>query len=269
MTTLLESYDEHPLTARAILERVRRGGGGPKTELDLALDPDTDITDQNHIGGLAAVIELAEAARITRGTHVCDIGGGLGGPARCLALLFGATVELVDISEARCEDARTLNALVGLADRVTVRCIDATAADVAPRTFDVLWGQSAWIQFDDLGSTLRRWMPALQAGGRIAFEDAFTRRASTDDERALIRELEAIWHCRLRAADVWRSELTRAGAEVDLFEDVSCLTGRHFARLLRSGQRPTDLERRGWELALQLADAGVLGYGRWIGRARA
>ena len=33
------------------------------TALDLAIDPETDITDQNHIGGLATVIQLAQLAQ--------------------------------------------------------------------------------------------------------------------------------------------------------------------------------------------------------------
>src|SRR5260221_11973546 len=44
--------------------------------------------DQFHTRGMAATVELAEAAGIAPGTSVLDIGSGLGGPSRYLATKF-------------------------------------------------------------------------------------------------------------------------------------------------------------------------------------
>src|SRR5215208_6229827 len=168
---LQRSYDVHPLNARAIQRRLARQGKTMPTQLDLALDPETDITDQNHIGGMAAVIQLAEAACITSGSAVCDLGGGLGGSARCLAALFGCRVHVIDNSLRRCQDASDLNALVRLADKVSVECGDVRTMRVSG-SYDILWGQSAWIHWDDIGGVLTQWSAALSSGGRLACEDA-------------------------------------------------------------------------------------------------
>ena len=48
--------------------------------------------DQFHNGGIQATTELAELAKISQGARVLDVGGGVGGPARTLATLFGCKV---------------------------------------------------------------------------------------------------------------------------------------------------------------------------------
>ena len=55
---LLEIYATHPLREETILARIARQRGTLEgaTELDLAHDSLTEITDQNHVGGVASVI---------------------------------------------------------------------------------------------------------------------------------------------------------------------------------------------------------------------
>ena len=81
---LTEVYAKHPLSAASILERVRRRKGtlDGLTETDLCLDPETHVTDQNHSGGVAAVLEIAEAVGLEKGMRVIDVGSGLGGAPR-------------------------------------------------------------------------------------------------------------------------------------------------------------------------------------------
>src|SRR5260370_13731542 len=64
--------------------------------------------DQFHTRGLAATVELAQAAGIKRGTTVLDIGSGLGGPSRYLAATFGCRVHGVDLSPSFLDAARFL-----------------------------------------------------------------------------------------------------------------------------------------------------------------
>ena len=45
--------------------------------------------DQFHGGGKAATARLARLAGLSPGTRVLDVGGGLGGPARTLAVELG------------------------------------------------------------------------------------------------------------------------------------------------------------------------------------
>jgi 2-polyprenyl-3-methyl-5-hydroxy-6-metoxy-1,4-benzoquinol methylase len=54
--------------------------------------------DQFHGGGKRATVRLARLAGLLPGTRVLDVGGGLGGPARTLALEFGCQVTSVDLT---------------------------------------------------------------------------------------------------------------------------------------------------------------------------
>src|SRR5690606_16879496 len=76
--------------------------------------------DQMHVGGHDMTVELATALGIAAGMEVLDVGAGIGGPARVVAARFDARVTALDLTPALCETNRTLTALVGLTDRVTV-----------------------------------------------------------------------------------------------------------------------------------------------------
>src|SRR5262245_53702875 len=70
---------------QAILDALVAAGKNLDT---LTLD-DLAPADQFHGGGKAATVRLAHLAGLTPGTRVLDVGGGLGGPARTLAVEFG------------------------------------------------------------------------------------------------------------------------------------------------------------------------------------
>src|ERR1700692_1660167 len=97
---VLHVYERHPLQQRTILRRIRatRGTLIGLRETDLAVDDATELTDQNHIGGVKFVKELACAAGINSETKVPDLGCGLGGSARVLAAEFGCRVHGIDLS---------------------------------------------------------------------------------------------------------------------------------------------------------------------------
>jgi len=74
---------------KTILARIRKQRksleGG--SELDLAFDPQSATTDQNQVGGIGFVVELAKAGVINSAMRVVDRGCGLGGSMRVLSYL--------------------------------------------------------------------------------------------------------------------------------------------------------------------------------------
>src|SRR5258708_1596365 len=114
------AYEQHPLTAVAIMDRIRSDralGTSTLTEFDFAVDLSRGITDQNHVGELAAVIEIARYLHAEREPRVLDVGSGLGGPARVLAYLFRCHVIGVEITQQRFRDSIRLTELAGLRER--------------------------------------------------------------------------------------------------------------------------------------------------------
>jgi len=135
-----ELYKKHPLRRETILARVRKQRKSLEgiSELDLAFDQDSATTDQNHVGGIGFVVELAKAARINSAARVADLGCGLGGPMRVLSYLYGCTTVGYDISEGRIAEARDLTHLVNLDDFVEFKQADLMTCEVPSGQFDVI-----------------------------------------------------------------------------------------------------------------------------------
>ncbi len=98
-----------------LLGMITAGGGNPEhfTPADL------HGADQLHIGGAAATSRVATRAGINAGSHVLDLGSGMGGVSRHLAHDFGATVHGVDLTPAFVDLARSLTERTGLSGQVT------------------------------------------------------------------------------------------------------------------------------------------------------
>ena len=77
----------------SILAALRASGRDP----DRITWEDLTPVDQFHVGGRPATLKLAALADIQRGQHVLDVGGGIGGPARTLAVTTGCRVTVLEL----------------------------------------------------------------------------------------------------------------------------------------------------------------------------
>ncbi len=129
----------------AILEALGNSGHdlGRLTIADLA------PLDQFHAGGLGFTRRLARLAGFVPGMQVLDVGGGLGGPARTLAVEFGCRVTVVDLAESYIDAGRALTSLMRLDDRVTLQVGDATSLEFGNGTFDAVWTQNSGMNIAD------------------------------------------------------------------------------------------------------------------------
>src|SRR6266571_2285832 len=99
---------------RSILEALAAAG----KNVDALTIDDLAPADQFHSGGKNATQRLARLANLRPGMRVLDVGGGLGGPARTLAVEFGCDVTVVDLTASYVRAAEMLTARLGLGDRV-------------------------------------------------------------------------------------------------------------------------------------------------------
>jgi cyclopropane fatty-acyl-phospholipid synthase-like methyltransferase len=271
LADLVRTYDEHPLRAATILERVAQElpAGTVVREAHLSSDPVSQITDQNHAGGAAFVNALGHAAAISAADTVLDVGAGLGGSARILAETFGAKVICLDVSASRCRDATILNDKVGLAGRVTVREGDFLTSDVESAGVSVVWSQASWNHFPDKQRYVDRCRAVLGSVGRIALEDTVIVRAPQDDAEAQALE---------KLQDDWMSYFPSAGSVAALMIDArfdvrrqdDCTPGfvAWYEGLIAAAARYRKpiaaRELRGWRAAADLARRGVIGYHRFV-----
>src|SRR5262245_30314393 len=112
--TAVEQYWGRQGLGQAILDALAAAG---KNMAALTID-DLALADQFHGGGKPATQRLARLAGLQSGMRVLDVGGGMGGPARTLAVEFGCRVTTIDLTESYVRAAELLTATLGLGDRV-------------------------------------------------------------------------------------------------------------------------------------------------------
>lgn len=152
---------------RAIVDALTAAG---KDIAALSID-DLAPADQFHGGGKPATQRLARLAGLHPGQRVLDVGGGLGGPARTLAVEFGCTVTIVDLTESYVNAGRALTGLLDLDDHVAHRLGDALAlpADGAP--YDVVWTQNSGMNIADKERLYAGFAKMLAPGGLLVFQE--------------------------------------------------------------------------------------------------
>jgi SAM-dependent methyltransferase len=152
---------------RAILDALTLAGKDPDA---LTID-DLAPSDQFHGGGKPATQRLARLAGLAPGMRVLDVGGGLGGPARTLAVEFDCRVTVVDVTESYVRAGAALTARMGLSDRVTHRQGDALALDVAAGAFDVVWTQNSGMNIADKERLYAGFFRAIRPGGLLVLQE--------------------------------------------------------------------------------------------------
>ena len=104
--------------------------------LDALTVDDLAPVDHYHARGFPATVELGDRLPIQSGSHVLDIGCGLGGPARYFALRFDCRVSGLDITEPFVDAANRLTALLHMEDRVQVLLGDGQTLPYEDAGFD-------------------------------------------------------------------------------------------------------------------------------------
>src|SRR5688572_27534524 len=161
------SHYGRPHLTRTIEEALRAAGIDP-TRADLS---DLAPVDHFHSLGHAATVDLARLAGIAAWQQVLDVGGGIGGPARTLASVYGARVTVLDLTPEFCETGAEMTRWTGLEDRVTFRVGDALRMPFEAGSFDVVWTQHSTMNIPDKPELYRQARRMLRAGGRVALHE--------------------------------------------------------------------------------------------------
>ena len=158
--------DRDSLTTR-IVEALRESG----RPIDALTYRDLIPVSELHNRGKQATVDLARLSEIKPEQHVLDVGCGIGGPARTLAAEFGCRVTGIDISDEFCTAARSLNELVGLSDKISIRAADALALPFEDESFDIVWTQHASMNIADKQALFTEMHRVLRPGGKLALHD--------------------------------------------------------------------------------------------------
>jgi SAM-dependent methyltransferase len=166
-TRATEAYWSREGVGQAILDALAASG----KDLDALTVDDLAPSDQFHGGGKVATVRLARLAGLGPDTRVLDVGGGLGGPARTLAVEFGCRVTVVDLTEAYVRAAAMLTGRLALGDRVTHQVANALALPFGDAAFDVVWTQNSGMNIADKARLYAGFHRVLRPGGRLAIQE--------------------------------------------------------------------------------------------------
>jgi len=163
----IKDYWGRDSLGQAILDALAASG----KPLDALTIDDLAPLDQFHGGGKGATMRLARLAGVTPGMQVLDVGGGLGGPARTLAVECGCHVTVIDLTESYVQAAEMLTTRLGLGHHVTHHVGNALDLPWDEGRFDVVWTQNSGMNIADKAQLYAGFHRVLRPGGRLALQE--------------------------------------------------------------------------------------------------
>jgi ubiquinone/menaquinone biosynthesis C-methylase UbiE len=134
---------------------------------------DLSPIDEFHIRGREATHELAERTELGPGLNVLDVGCGLGGSVRHLAVEHQCHVTGIDLTDEYIKTAVALSRLVGLEKQVEFHTGSALKMPFGDAAFDVVWTEHAQMNIEDKAGLYGEIARVLKPGGRLVFHDIF------------------------------------------------------------------------------------------------
>jgi sarcosine/dimethylglycine N-methyltransferase len=192
--------------------------------------------DQFHTRGLAATADLAKLASITSDMSVLDVGSGIGGPARALAVSCGCRVTGVDLSEPFVDAARYLTERTGQSGRVSFETGSALALPFNDGHSDAVLLQHVAMNIADRAQLYREIRRVLKVGGKFATYDVVMKGGELHYPVPWARSSATSF---LLTAEATREAVEKASLRTSVWQDDSETAKAWFAQVRASGPPPS------------------------------
>lgn len=198
---------------------------------------DLSPIDQFHVGGIDATRELAAGMDLRPGTHLLDVGSGIGGPARYFAGEHSCKVTGIDLTEEFVRVAGRLTSLVRLEHLADFRQASVLALPFPEAAFDHAYMMHVGMNIEDKAGAYREVRRVLKPGARFAVFDILRRPDATlrypvpwaASVETDFSAAEEVYHGALQAAGF---EITEQRSRMDFAIEF---TQRAIARMAKTG----------------------------------
>ncbi len=140
---------------------------------------DLSEVDEFHIGGIDATRFVSAALTPWASGKILDIGCGIGGPARFIAVDTGCHVTGIDLTESFVETGNHLSRLVGLEEQVMLKTGNALALPFADSEFDAAYMIHVGMNIADKDQLISEAARVIKPGGRFVIYDVMQMQDAT------------------------------------------------------------------------------------------
>jgi ubiquinone/menaquinone biosynthesis C-methylase UbiE len=217
-----------------ILAALRAAG----KDIDRLTVDDLAPIDEFHIGGREATESLVGRLPLRPDMHLLDLGSGIGGPARHVALTFGCRITGVELTDEFVEVASSLTRRVGLADRIDFVQGDAADLPFPDASFDGAYMVSVASAVPDKAALFAGVRRVLKPGAPFAVSEVV--RGHGDILYPLPWTADASTNL-MATLEEYRQLIEQAGFSVSATHDRTTFALEHFARMAAAldAGRPT------------------------------
>ncbi len=208
---------------------------------DAGLDRDKisrdDISsfEEFHIGGRDATRHLADFVQLEKGVKLLDIGCGIGGPARTLAVEYECDVTGIDLTEEYIDTAKRLTKLVGLGDSIKFQVENATELSFESNSFDIVWMQHVNMNIENKDKLFAEAQRVLKPLGQLVFYEILQLNDEPLNFPVLWASSQELSH--LIDEDSYREKLENAGLVEVQWDDRTLFAIMWFERLAKLKQK--------------------------------
>lgn len=227
-------YQVSDLTQRVLKAAAAAGlDPGRLTPADLA------PIDEFHIGGREATKHVVAKMRLAGSERVLDIGCGIGGAARYVAVSTGCHVTGIDLTPEYVETARALSGRMGLGARTAFEAGSALQMPFADAAFDAAITLHVAMNIKDRSGLYREIARVLKSGAVFCVYDVM--KGLNDELRYPMPWAETEASSHLTTPEEMRGLLTTAGFSVEEVEDRTDFGIAFFRGRLSAGGAPSPL----------------------------
>lgn len=182
-------------------------------------DPDSEVPIGEAADRMTDII--IEKLKIGPGSHVLDVGCGVGGPGVRIARLTGARVTGISVSREQIEVANSFAESERLAERVVFQYADAMEMPFPAQSFDAAVALESIAHMPDRGQVLSQICRSLRPGGRLVLTDFFERAPVPAAKQPVVERFLSNIMATVARAEDYPPLFRRAGMWFDEILDIS------------------------------------------------